>query len=64
MNPTLSSHSEQRSMLFRLLAAGVVAMSTSACGVSYQARIADDACEHCYVTASGVPYKSQEAYDP
>lgn len=51
-------------MLFRLLAAGVVAMSTSACGVSYQARIADDACEHCYVTASGVPYKSQEAYDP
>ncbi len=46
-------------------AAGAVMLSLglNAC-VATASRIPDPACEHCYRTESGIPYKTWEAYDP
>lgn len=53
------------SMLALKRAAGsaVVALSLTSC-VATSTRIPDPACEHCYRTESGIPYKTWEAYDP
>ena len=47
----------------RTAGAVIVALSLTSC-VTATKRIPDPACEHCYRTESGIPYKTWEAYDP
>ena len=41
----------------------LVALGITSC-VGASKRIPDPACEHCYRTESGIPYKTWEAYQP
>lgn len=63
MEPIKFAHMLARNVSVRLIAVSAAVIFVSGC-VSASKRIPDPACDYCYRTESGIPYKTWEAYDP